>query len=155
MDGNPDTSRSLGCFGVSPTSAGVSSGCFSSSHAPLRVSSSISVLFLGPVHPLVPFPPVFFLHWCCSGTENTPFWALPLLPPSFPSLLLSDWLLHRDDISLFIVVSLSPSLSLCIPLIPPAPPFLFTSMPPPFLPLWWPAASIVRTSMKNNLNYLD
>lgn len=49
-------------------------------------------------------------------------------PSLLPSLLRSDWLLHRDDISLFIVVSLSPSLSLCIP---PAPPFLFTSMPPP------------------------
>lgn len=49
-------------------------------------------------------------------------------PSLLPSLLLSDWLLHRDDISLFIVVSLSPSLSLHIP---PAPPFLFTSKPPP------------------------
>lgn len=56
-------------------------------------------------------------------------------PSLLPSLLLSDWLLHRDDISLFIVVSLSPSLSLCIP---PAPPFLFTSKPPPPHPLFLP-----------------
>lgn len=40
------------------------------------------------------------LYWICSGTSNTPLEHLPLTPQSLPFLFF-DWLIHKDDISLF------------------------------------------------------
>lgn len=84
----PRHSRTRGCFSVSPTSAGVSSRCFSSSQAPLRVSSSVSVLFLGPVHRLVPSPPLFFCTDAAVVQKTHPSeLCLVSLPPSLSAAL--------------------------------------------------------------------
>lgn len=133
MDGNPDTSRSLGCFSVSPTSAGVSSWCVSSSQAPLRGSSSSSVLFLGPVHRLVPFPPVFFCTDAAVVQKTHPSeLCLFSLPPSLSAALglaaSQRW--HQPfycSLSLSLSLSLytsCPSLPLYLKAPPPSPIFI-------------------------------